>query len=103
MDELAYKMRAIKQRLVSLEEDARQSPIAMTVDGPADEKICERTEGAATAVQAMHEDIFSAKRIQDGPKSLIIFGVKAEPPALSCRGDVLVDNGAAAPKSVSHP
>ena len=64
----------------------------------ADEKTRERTEGAATAVQAMHGDSCTAKRIQAGKTTSTSFGVKAEPPALPCRID-LVDNGAAAPKS----
>ena len=36
--------------------------------------------------------------VQDGPKTSISFGVKAEPPNLPCREDVLVENGAASPK-----
>ena len=70
---------------------------------PADEKTREHTEGAAKAVQAMRGDSFSAKRIQDGSKSSNTFGVKAEPPALSCRDDVLVENCAAVPKSCLSP
>ena len=66
---------------------------------PADEKTRERTEGAAKAVQAMHGDRFSARRVQDGPKSSTTSEVKTKLPALPCRDDVLVENGAAAPKS----
>ena len=51
----------------------------------------------------MHGDSFSAKRVQDGSKSSATFGVKAEPPALSYRDDVLVENGAAAPKPCISP
>ena len=103
MDELTEDLRRIDQRVVSLEQDARQPCLAMEADVPADEKTRERTEGAAKAVQAMHGDSFSAKRVQDGPKSSTTFGVKAEPPALSCRDDVLVENGTAAPKSCLSP
>ena len=53
-------MRLRSQRLASLEHDARQPRLAMEADGPADTKTRERTEGAATAVQAMHGDSFSA-------------------------------------------
>ena len=69
----------------------------------ADENTRERTEGAAKTVPAMHGDSFSAKRVQDGPKSSTTFGEKVEPPALPCRDDVSVENGAAAPKSCLSP
>ena len=72
----------------------------MEADGPADAKSRGRTEGATTAVQAMHGDNFSASRVDPGPKTnSTSFGVKAEPPALPRRDDVLVENGAEAPKS----
>ena len=87
-------MRRKKQRLVSLEQGSRQPRLAMGTDVPADEKTLERTEGTAKAVQAMHGDSFSAKRVEYGPESSTGFGVKADPPALSCRDDVLVENDA---------
>ena len=68
-----------------------------------DTKTRERTEGAAKVVQAMHGDNFSTKRIRDGPKSSTTFGEKVEPPALPCRDGVVVENGAAAPKSCLSP
>ena len=71
----------------------------METDGPADTKTRERTEGAAKAVQAKHGESCTARRVQDGPKTSTCFGVMAEPPAPPCRDDVLVENGAAAPKS----
>ena len=72
----------------------------MEADGPADTKTCERTEGAATAVQAMREDGFSARRVELGPNAnSTSFGMKAEPPAFPCRDDVVVESGDAAPKS----
>ena len=96
-------LRRMHQRLASLEHDVWLSRLAMEADVPADEKIHEGTEGAATAVQTMHGDSCSAKRVQDGPKNSTTFGLKAEPPALPCRDDVLVENGAAAPKSYLSP
>ena len=87
------------QRLASLEHDAWQPRPTIEEDVPADEKTCERTEGTVKAVEAMHGDSFSAKRVQDGPTTSTSFGVKAEPPALPGRDDVLVENGAAAPTS----
>ena len=51
----------------------------------------------------MHEDSCAAQRVQDGPKISTCFGVMAEPPALPCRDDVVVENGAAAPKSCLPP
>ena len=72
----------------------------MEADGSSDTKARERTEGAAKAVQAMHEDSFSANRVQVGPKTTSTsFGVKAEPLALPCRDAVSVEYGDAAPKS----
>ena len=55
MDEIT---RLLEQHLASLEQDARQPCLATEADGPADTKTRERTEAAATAVQAMHGDSF---------------------------------------------
>ena len=96
-------LRRIDQRIASLEQDARQPRLAMEVDVKADKKTRERTEGAATAVQAKYGDSCSAKRVQADPTSSTSFGVKDEPPALPCRDDVLVENGATAPKSCLLP
>ena len=96
MDEMT---RLLDQRVARLEHDAREPRLAMEVDGPADTKTRERTKGAAKAVQAKHGDSCTAQRVQDGPKTSTCFGVMAEPPDLSYRDDVLVENGAAAPKS----
>ena len=93
------EMRATDQREASQEKDTRQPRLAMEEDGTANVKIRERTEGAATAVQAMHGDSCTAQKVQDGPKTSTSFGVKAEPPDLPCREDVLVEDGAAVPKS----
>ena len=52
----------------------------------------------------MHGDSFSASRVYPGPKAnSTSFGVKAEPHALPCRDDVVVENGATAPKSCLSP
>ena len=96
--------RFLEPHLASLEEDARQSRLAMEAEGPADTKTCKRTEGAATAVQTMHGDSFPATRDDPSPKTTSTsFGVKADPPALSCRDNVLVVNDAATPKSCLSP
>ena len=91
------------QRLASLEHSARQPCLAMEADGSADEKTRKRTEGAAKAVQAMHGDNCSANRVDTDPMCSNSFDVKTEPPALPCRDDVVVENGAAAPKSCLSP
>ena len=75
----------------------------MEADAQADTKTRERTEAVTKAVQAMHGDSFSANRVNPDPMCSTIFGVKAEPPALPCRDDVLVENGAAAPNSCLSP
>ena len=89
------------QHVTRLEHEARQPRLAMEADGPADTtKTRERTEGAATAVQAMRGDCFSARRVEPGPTTnATSFGVKAEPPALPCRDDAVVESGPAASES----
>ena len=57
----------------------------------------------AAVDQAKHGDSCSAKRVLAGPISLTSFGIKAEPPALPRRDDVLVDKGVAAPKLCLSP
>ena len=64
-------------------------------------KTRERTEGAATVVQAMHGDSCSATRVDPDPMCSTSFGDDCTgPPTPPCSGEnALVDNGAAAPKS----
>ena len=96
----AEEMRLKSQRLASLEHDARQPHLVMEAEGPADMKTRERTEGATKAVQAMHWDNVPASRVDPGPKTTSTsLGVRLEPLVLPCRDDVVVENGAAAPKS----
>ena len=74
------------QRLAGLEPDARQPRLAVVADRQANTKTRERTEGAATAVQKMHGDSFSASRVDPGSMTnSTSFGVKAEPPTLPRR------------------
>ena len=77
----------------------------MEADGQADTKTRERTEGAATAVQAMHGDSCFTNRVDLDPICSTSFGDDCTgPPALPCsREDAPVDNGAAAPKSCLSP
>ena len=90
----------LKKRLTCLEHGARQPRLAMEADGQADTKTRERTEGAATAVQAMRGDGFSARRVEPGPNiNSTSFGAKAELPTLPCRDDVVVESGNAASES----
>ena len=90
----------LNQRLTRLEHKARQTRLVMEADGPASTKTRECTESAATAVQAMPGDsCTTAQKVQDGPKTSISFGVKAEPPDLPCRDDVSVEGGDVAPTS----
>ena len=94
LDDLTENQKWANHRLASLEQDGRQPRLAMAADVPADKETRERTEGAATAVQAMHGDSFCANRIDHDPMYSTSFGVKAEPPDLPRRDDVLVENGA---------
>ena len=90
------EMIKMDQHVTSLEHGARQPRLAMEVDGQANTKTRERTEGAATAVRAMRGDFVSARRVEPGLNTnSTSFGVKAEPPALPCRDDVVVECGAA--------
>ena len=100
LDEISDETRVMDQHVTSLEHSARQPRLDMEADGPANTKTREGTEGAATAVQAMREDSFSAHRVEPGPNTnSTSFGVKSEPPALPCRDDVMIESGGAAPKS----
>ena len=90
--------RLLDQHGASLEPDARQPHLAMVADGPAHTKIRECTKSAATAVQAMHGDSYSATWVDPGPKTnSTSFDMMAEPPALPCRDSILVENGDASP------
>ena len=100
LKEIKKDFRSMEQCAARLGQDARQPRLAMEANGHAYTKTRERTEGAATAVQAMHRDSCSVIRVDPGPKTnSTSFGVKAKPPALPCRNDILAENGAAAPKS----
>ena len=97
-------LRTNDQRETSLEQDVRQPRLVMEADAPADNTTRERKEGAAKEVKAMHGESVSASRVDPDPKNnSTTFGVKAEPPALPCRDDVVVENDAAAPKSCILP
>ena len=73
----------------------------MEADGPANTKTRKRTEGAATAEQAIREDSCSTDRVDlDLMCSTSSGDDCTEPPASSCSGEnALVDKRAAAPKS----
>ena len=99
LDEIFNEMRKVDEHVTRLEHGARQPRLAMEADEQADTRTRERTKGAATAVQAMRGDCFSARRVEPGPNTnSTSFGVKAEPPTLPCRGDV-DESGAAATES----
>ena len=99
-DKIFEEMRNMDQHVTRLEHGARQPRLAMEADGQASTKTRERTKGAATAVQAMRGDCFSARRVEPGSTSnSTSFGVKGEPPALPCRDDVAVESGPAASES----
>ena len=100
LDEISDEARVMDQHVTSLEHGARQPRPAMEADGSANTKNQERTEGAATARQAVRGDSCTTEqKVQDGPKTSIAFGAEAEPPDLPCRGDVLAEEGATSPES----
>ena len=97
-------IRLLKQQSASQEQDARQPRLAVEEGGLANTKTRKRMEGATTAVKAMHRDNCSATRVKPGPNTnSTCFGVMAEPPDIPFRDDVLVENGAASPKSCRPP
>ena len=99
------EMRATDQRSASFEQDARQLCLAMEATVTADKKTRKRTEGAAAADRAKYTGDSSSTNQVD-PDQIICstsFGMKAEPPALPCRDDILVDEGAPAPKPCLSP
>ena len=100
LDEMVDMTRGTNQRLASLEHDARQPRLVMEADGQADTKTRERTEGAATAVQAMRGDSCSANRVDPDSICSISFGGNSTgSPALPCsEDDASVGKGTAAPK-----
>ena len=73
-DTLQEDWRGIHQHVASMEPDARQPRLAMVADGQAITKTRERTEGAATAVQAMHGDSCSETRVDPDPMWATSFG-----------------------------
>ena len=100
LDEISDEMKKMDQRVIRLEHGARQPRLAMEAARHADTKTRECTEGAATAVQAMRGDCFPARRVEPDPTTnSTSFGVKAEPPALPCRDDVVVECGTASSES----
>ena len=102
MDGLTENLKRANQRIARLEQDARQPRLAMEADGPAD-KTRERREDAATSVQPMHGDSFSANRVDLDPESSTSFsGDSTGPPTLPCSRDDAA-NGAAVPMSCLSP
>ena len=67
IDRLDDKMREKDQHLTRLEHGARQPRLAVEADGQASTRTRERTEGAATAAQAMRGDCYSARQVEPGP------------------------------------
>ena len=100
LDEISDEMKKMDQRVIRVEHGARQPRLVMEAARHADTKTRERTEGAATAVQAMRGDCFSARRVEPDPTTnSTSFGVKPEPPALPCRDGVVVECGTASSES----
>ena len=100
LDEISDEMRKMDEHVTRLEHGARQPRLAVEADGQANTKTRERTEGAATAGQAIRGNGFSARLVEPSPNTnSTSFVVKAEPSALPCRDDVVVESGAAASES----
>ena len=104
MDELTKKIRATRQRLAGLKQDARQLLVATEVDVSAYIKTRKRAEDAA-AVQANHGISCSAQKVNPDLMCQASFGYDStEPPALPrCGDDAMVYKGAEAPKPCTSP
>ena len=104
LDEISDEMRKMDEHVTRLEDGARQPCLAMQADGQANTKTRERTEGAATAIQAMRGDGFSVRWLESGPNTnSTSFGVKANLP-LSVAGMMSCSSAAIPhPSCVSHP
>ena len=63
LDEISDETRVMDEHVTSLERGAWQPRLAMKADGPADTKTRGRTEGAATAAQAMRGMAFLLARL----------------------------------------
>ena len=74
LEKLSDEMRVMRQRESSLKQNVRQPRLAMEADGQANTKTHERTEGAATTVQAVHGDSCSATQVDPDPMCLTTFG-----------------------------
>ena len=75
--------RLFEQFSARQEQDARQRRHAMEEDETANTKTREHTESAAKAIRAVRGDSCTTeRRVQHGPKTLISFGMMAEPPNL---------------------
>ena len=97
-------LRATKKRLAGLEQDARQPRLAAVADVETDKKTRKRTEGVAAADRAKYNgDSSSARGVDNGPTNSTSFSMIAEPLALLCRDDALVDKGTEAPKPCLSP
>ena len=78
----------------------------MDANDLADTKTRERTEGAATAVQAMYGDICFVNRVDPDPMCYTSYfgdNCTRRPPLPCLREDVLVDNDTAATKTCLPP
>ena len=91
--------RILEQHLTGLEQDARQPRLVMEAERHANTKTRERTEGIATAVQAMHGDSCSADGVDPDPKCSTGFDDDCTgPPTPPCLGENALIR-AATPKS----
>ena len=102
LGELMGKTIETRHSLAGLEHEARQPRLAMEGDVEPDTKTHKRTEDAA-ADRVVNRDSSSARKIDNGSMSLTSFGMIAEPPALSCRDNALINKGDEAPKPCLPP
>ena len=104
LDELMEETIEPRQRSASLEQDARQPCLGIEADVTSEKKTRNRTEGAAAAERVISGDN-SSPQVDTDPIRLTSFGDNfTGPRAFPCsRDDVVVDNGAAAPKPFLSP
>ena len=103
LDELTEEIRATKQRLVGMKQDARPPRLATEADVLTDTKTrkCVKDVASAQVISGYN----SSAQVDIDPMCLTSFSDNSTgPPALPyARDDALIDNGAAAPKPCLSP
>ena len=104
LNESMEKTKDTRERSAGLEQEARQSRLAPEADAPTDTKTRKHTEGSTAAERVISGDNSYAEIDPDRIYLASFEDDSTGPRGHPCsRDDVLVDNGAAAPKPCLSP